>query len=307
MFLALQKTALGRKHGALLAARKAARLYVSTQFSRTVSVKEPNDNFVRPCQWLVWSRVRQVGLLVSHEEANHLIPILQAGDHGTAPCHLIVYAAPITRRMLHFNDLNYYSIPPLPADFKAPIWLKVELGLFAGRLYFRWDEHEEIMKYLGTTPKEQNDESGGAVVLSGFAEKPLVFIHDWLAIRRKGQDFEHTPMGFVTTSKPLSATHTFFSKTEKESDEVHPSSAPATFVKKEENDDDSCEDDDIAKEHLFKHDDVDGEDVFFDAEEDIDEENTFFDGKAYVHADAITEAEADKYEKKEKSRGKGRN
>jgi hypothetical protein len=37
-------------------------------------------------------------------------------------------------------------------------------------------------------------------------------VHEWLALRRKGQDFEHTPMGFVTTGKPLTENHPFFRK-----------------------------------------------------------------------------------------------
>jgi hypothetical protein len=37
-------------------------------------------------------------------------------------------------------------------------------------------------------------------------------VHEWLSLRRKGQDFEHTPMGFVTTGKPLTENHPFFRK-----------------------------------------------------------------------------------------------
>ena len=35
-------------------------------------------------------------------------------------------------------------------------------------------------------------------------------MHEWIALRRKGQDFEHTPMGFVTTGKSLTENHPFF-------------------------------------------------------------------------------------------------
>ena len=41
-------------------------------------------------------------------------------------------------------------------------------------------------------------------------KNPLAFLHDWLAIRRKGQEFLHTPMGFVCQDKPLTANHPFF-------------------------------------------------------------------------------------------------
>jgi hypothetical protein len=114
-----------------------------------------------------------------------------------------------------------------------------------------------------------------------FAEKPVAFLHEWLAIRRKGQDFEHTPMGFITTGKPLSADHPFFSADQK--DEQADAKFPGTFATQIEEDEESDDDEDHAKEHLFQRDEGDdGNDEFHDAEE-FDEGNTFFDSGAYVH------------------------
>lgn len=48
----------------------------------------------------------------------------------------------------HFNDFNFYSIPSLSASWEAPLWLKVEIGLFAGRLYFEYNEYALLCKYL---------------------------------------------------------------------------------------------------------------------------------------------------------------
>ncbi|KAF2745985.1 hypothetical protein M011DRAFT_527167 [Sporormia fimetaria CBS 119925] len=199
----LQQTAVGRKHGTLTAATMASSLYLSKQFSRVVKLTEPNDNFIRPCQWILWSPNREIALLVSPEEANRLLALLQR--HAAPACHLIVYAAPVTRKMLHFNSLDYYSVPTLPPIFEAPTWLKIQLGIFSGRLYFGWDEYEAMLAYLGVgNSKDDQTEGWGA-----FATQPLTFLHDWLAVRRKGQDFEHTPMGAVTTGKPLSSHHPF--------------------------------------------------------------------------------------------------
>jgi len=289
MFCALQKTALGTKHGTITASGTAARLYVSTQHTRTVSVKGPNDNFLRPCHWLLWSCTGEIGLLVSPEEANALVPILRRTSFDDSTCHLIMYSAPITRRMLHFNHLDFYAIPRLPTSFKAPMWLQVELGIFAGRLYFDWDEYGEIMAYLGI-PVSRIKGDGGAQPdrKEPFAEKPTAFLHEWLAVRRKGQDFEHTPMGFITTGKPLSADHPFFSSVEQEVGGDF--RLPTTLVSQIEEDDDDESDDgeDHAKEHLFQHDEGDdGHEVFHDAAEEFheDEENTFFNGGEYVHAE----------------------
>lgn len=286
MFCTLQKTALGVKHGAITAANTTAKLYVSTQFNRTVSINEPNDNFLRPCHWLLWSCAGGVGLLISREEANYLIPILRHAFVQNEPvCHLIIYAAPITRRMLQFNNMDYYAIPPLPTGFKAPTWLKVELGIFAGRLYFEWDEYEDIMSYLGIQTREDEDEQDlQTVPKEAFATKPLAFLHEWLSIRRKGQDFEHAPMGFITTGKPLSKDHPFFAgAANKEDDSEHHPVARLTKAN-DDTDDDSDDDDDNAKDHLFARDDGDDDEIFHDADEEFDnKENTFFDGGAYVH------------------------
>lgn len=284
MFCAIQKTAIGRKHGTITATGTAARLYVSTQYTRTVSVKEPNDNFLRPSHWVLWSRESEICLLISPEEANALIPILRHAYLQDPLCHLIAYSAPITRRMLQFNNLNYYAIPPLPAHFKAPLWLKIELGIFSGRLYFEWEEYQEIMSYLGIQVPKDDDDDVQSETREAFAEKPLAFLHEWLAIRRKGQDFEHTPMGFITTGKPLSANHPFFSSAEKdEGGNAKVPTAYATQVEEDDDDDESDDDEDHAKEHLFQNDEGDEEgEVFHDAEEELHEGNTFFGRDAQV-------------------------
>lgn len=148
--------------------------------------------------------------------------------------------------MLHFNDLRYYAVPSLPKSWTAPTWLKIELGIFAGRLYFEYTEYSDLCKFLGVRESEgkleeldsdellsaeqsaaysetreaeddTNDETETdpkSKQLQSFTAKPLTFLHEWLAVRRKGQDFAHTPMGYVCQGKPLTANHPFFSKVE---------------------------------------------------------------------------------------------
>ncbi|CAO2653039.1 Nn.00g024500.m01.CDS01 [Neocucurbitaria sp. VM-36] len=198
VFDALRMTALGQRF--ITDTTLTAGLYVSTQFLRTIDVEELNDNFLRPSHWILWSSYGQCAVIVSPEEADALLSILQHDRTEGTYAHLIVYAAPVTRRMLHFNDLTYYATPPLPSNFEAPLWLKVELGLFAGRLYFGFDEYSELMSYLSGSKRSEKR----------FAEKPLTFLHEWLALLRKGQDFEYTPMGFVAAGRPLTAEHAFF-------------------------------------------------------------------------------------------------
>lgn len=168
--------------------------------------------------------------------------------------------------MLRLNDLKYYTMPRLPDEWKAPEWLTLELGIFAGRLYFEWEEYEGVCRILGVnanawTLEEEDDLSleetvdaqthederdasssyaaahvdraseskqattGGEVSpiithlprpastrLKSFTRKPLSFMSEWLALRRKGADFMHTPMGLISQGKPLHADYSFFRK-----------------------------------------------------------------------------------------------
>lgn len=271
MFSALSQTALGRKRS--ISASMPSNLWVSAEFHRTVQAYQPNDVYVRPVQWVVWSFVSEKALIVSPEEANSLIPILR-GKAEPGGVHLVVYAAPVTRRMLHFNSLDYHATPPLPAGFKCPTWLSVELGIFSGRLHFEWHEYDEIRTYLGLKQDLSTDPNARP-----FAAKPLNFLHEWIDVRRKGQDFEHTPFGFVTTGKPITENHAFFQASSHEAhSDIQPRVARVGSGEQEEEDGegkDSDHDDDdefvAVAEHVDESEsddeDSDEEDIFEDARE----------------------------------------
>ncbi|OJD31253.1 p-loop containing nucleoside triphosphate hydrolase [Diplodia corticola] len=239
MFMCLRGTALGCKHR-INSKIITSRLFVSREFAKTVELRRQNDNFLRQVSWVLWSTETDTAMVVVPEEVELLIPLLRESKKPVT--HLLSYAPPVTRKMTHFNDLTYYSIPPMPRDWTAPAWLRTELGLFAGRLYFEYDEYAGMMKYLGLSQDDDDDndddepagpvdeptqpagrgddgkESDGVVRTKAahaavpFTAKPLTFIREWLAARRKGQDFAHTPMGFVCQGKPLAADHPFFAK-----------------------------------------------------------------------------------------------
>ena len=144
--------------------------------------------------------------------------------------------------MLHFDGLDYYAMPDLPTGWQAPTRLKIELGIFAGRLYFQFNEYSDLREYLGLgkgsaklaatidDPKTsaelfeteeavdditaEADINTRAEKAQSFTARPLTFLQEWLAVRRKGQDFTHTPMGHVCQGKPLTASHPFFTRRE---------------------------------------------------------------------------------------------
>lgn len=243
VFRLLSKTFLGRKYRvAAKSNHLESRLFVSAEFERTVRLYTDlsKDNFLRPVSWILWSQEFQTALVLIPEEAEHIIRMIHAG-RTHQHVHLVTYATPVTRSMLPFNDLSFYSIPSLPDSWIAPQWLKTELGLLAGRLYFEWDEYDALCKFFGVDedsmesmeleeedvhidqvdgPGEDGQDNechrpqqNGDVTqkkIKSFSARPLTFLQEWLAVRRHGQEFVHTPMGFLTQGKPLHANHPFF-------------------------------------------------------------------------------------------------
>ncbi|KAI0880451.1 uncharacterized protein GGS22DRAFT_84023 [Annulohypoxylon maeteangense] len=246
---ALARTALGRKYKVNYDI-SSSQLFISSEFERTVKliIESANDNFMRPVQWILHTGSPEAAIVVTPEEAEHLIQIIQETERGgqISPTRLLTYAAPVTRRMMHFNKLSFYSMPPISGDWQPSEWLATELGFFAGRLYFDWSEYHSICNMLGidlSTPgmdefdssemdtdqqtasgEVSSDPDGSQRVasnprpnsiptgqkLKGLTSKPYTFTQEYLAVRRRGQDFTHTPMGFLCNGKPLSEDSPFF-------------------------------------------------------------------------------------------------
>lgn len=149
----------------------------------------------------MWNPSNGTGLIVISEEAELLIPIIRAARKPKV--HLITYAAPVTKNMLHFNGLSYYVLPRLPGGYTVPDWLSIELGVFAGRLYINFSECAPLIKYLQLADK--------TIEHIGIpTHNPLAFLLEWLTVCRKGQDIMHTPMGYICQGRPLHENHPFF-------------------------------------------------------------------------------------------------
>lgn len=209
-FVALRQTAVGRRLGISESATRSE-LYITQDFSKTVVPEHsglPRDEYSRPVHWVLWSTVTSTALIVTDYEANTLIPMLRC----TSPpvVHLLTYAAPITKSMVIFDNLIFFSIPPLPANWRAPAWLVRDLGIFAGRTYFDYDsQYSAVCEALGLpfpTPRTADldrempfctDEGAHGGALEPFSPSPLLFMQEWLAVRRKGQDFSQTMMGEI--------------------------------------------------------------------------------------------------------------
>lgn len=146
-------------------------------------------------EWILWSPSTQIALVIIPEEVELLIPKLRLAQDETK-IHLIAYAAPITRAMVSFNQLRYYSLPPIPLNVKFPAWLKVELGILAGRLYTDYEEWKLMGDYIRGSQ-------------SGISISPT-FLLEWLGVRCRAHDVLHTPVGYICLGRAATETHPFF-------------------------------------------------------------------------------------------------
>ena len=221
-FVALRQTAIGRRLGVSDDATKS-RLFVTQDFSNVVVVEvgKPLDEYSRPVHWILWSVITNTALIISDFEADAILPLVRARIPPAT--YLITYAAPVTRSMLAFDTLKLYTIPSLPNDWHAPTWLVRDLGLFAGRLYFDFaTQSHALYRALAlpppaSTPADQPTELtemalwdelpyGDArpeINEGTFFNTPLPFLQEWLAIRRKGQDFSGSMMGRLVSGRRL--------------------------------------------------------------------------------------------------------
>ncbi|OGM50946.1 hypothetical protein ABOM_000731 [Aspergillus bombycis] len=201
----LYTTNLGLKYGSEVA-DLLPRLCVSSEFTKTVKLKpgEKRDEFMRPVTWLLCNIATEAIIIVTPEEAEELIPILRTTPAPSM--HLITYAAPVMKRMLHFDHLDYYAIPAFPAPWAIPDWLSLEVGIFAGKLYFAYTDYAYLVQKMQPGPGAQN--SNG--ILSTRRTAQSSFLEEWLVLRRQGQDISHTPMGYLCMNRSLSIDHPFF-------------------------------------------------------------------------------------------------
>lgn len=221
-FLALRQTALGRRLDISDNATKS-RIFVTQDFSSVVVVQwgKPLDEYSRPVHWLLWSTTTDTALIVSEFEADAVLPLIR--DQRPASTYLITYAAPVTRAMLPFDTLRLYTVPRLPTNWRAPTWLVRDLGIFAGRLYFDFnDQSHAVYQALGLPPPASKTEDlrveltemdlwhelpfgdGQQVTTQEpFSKNPLLFMQEWLAIRRKGQDFSQSMIGDLIRGRRL--------------------------------------------------------------------------------------------------------
>ncbi|KAK7996213.1 hypothetical protein PG991_015680 [Apiospora marii] len=235
-------TDIGAKH---IAARPSTNLFASSEFERTINLKQGrrNDSFMRPVEWILWSRLSETGVVIIREEAERLVDLLRGKVHPRV--YLVTYAAPVTKAMETLGQMTFYTIPSLPAGYNFPTWLPLEVGIFAGRLYLDFESWLTIDKQLRDDSTENDGKHKAGKLV---AENPRGFLLDWLSFRRRGQDVLYTPMGYLCQGRQLTKDHAFFSEANVESS---PRASPIDSEVSASDVDDSEDTDDASSEEEF--------------------------------------------------------
>ncbi|KAK9425871.1 hypothetical protein SUNI508_12849 [Seiridium unicorne] len=204
---ALARTAVGKKYEIT---QRGSNIFVSEEFLRTVYLhtheveRNDGDEYMRPVEWILWSRSSETAVIIIPEEAELLIHRLNS---QTGPqVHLLTYASPVSKQMVKLGQLGYCNIPALPMDYEFPSWLLVELGIFAGRLYLDYNEYVACKRLVEDGEVSPNTEVNAA--LASRDARGLLL--EWLTFRHRGQDVQHTPMGFLCLGRHVGQDHPFF-------------------------------------------------------------------------------------------------
>ncbi|GAP90198.2 hypothetical protein SAMD00023353_4200400 [Rosellinia necatrix] len=127
----------------------------------------------RPVEWIIWSPTTEIVPVVIPEDAEYFMEFLRNWQRAPRT-HPIAYAAPVTKTMVHFNRLEFYSYPDLPTGQTIPECIRIELGTLAGRLYVDQDEWKAVAEYVRGAVNDPDK----------IAAEPAAFLLKWLSIRR---------------------------------------------------------------------------------------------------------------------------
>ncbi|KAK7464063.1 hypothetical protein VKT23_006223 [Stygiomarasmius scandens] len=198
-------------------------LLCSVEFATTIKSTKPSvDEDMRSVTWIIsggFLEDRTPSLvLISPEEANKYRAAI---SWGHCKIHLHLYAPRVTQNQASFEDLRFYTIPPLKSDWIAPDpFMIMQLNLFSGQLYLRdWESYKELCLFLGLHLAGEKDldsteyESDGFIKpehrsermkqLCPFQTSPLPQLKKLFGARRKGSGYAFTHMGKILAGRSL--------------------------------------------------------------------------------------------------------
>ncbi|KAF9230956.1 hypothetical protein BU15DRAFT_68744 [Melanogaster broomeanus] len=197
-------------------------VFATADFCNTVQLKpgEKADDFLRAVNWAISSDVVQPPILVvvSPYEADKLLPKIRSSK----TVHLHIYTPRVVKSMPPCDDLNLYSVPPVPALWTPPWPLVDQLNVFAGQLYLRdYTTYIQLCRFLCLYTRDV--EADGDVEIQraddgfikpenrppraqyggSFQQSQIASLKTLFGLRRKGMPYTPTHMGKILDAQQL--------------------------------------------------------------------------------------------------------
>ena len=180
------------------AAELFGHLRVTMDFIRTVDRPQSGyyDSYLRPANWILASKQSAKPtdlLLVSQYEVNQLFDEIYA---SSAKVKLLTYEPRVTKFLRAVDLAPPGLVSPSVVSWQSlALGLRRELHLFAGQAYFStFEEYREfITNIIPANPAKP----------AVKAEQVFRFIKDWIAVRRKGQNFLPTHIGQMVSNRTI--------------------------------------------------------------------------------------------------------
>ncbi|KAK8018742.1 hypothetical protein PG991_007932 [Apiospora marii] len=189
-------------------------LLVTSDFAQTVvSSTWATNAFLRPVQWVLTfknPRPPYTMVILSPYEANKLLPLIEKSPH----VFLHMYLPRSNLAMPSLQDLQLYTTPALPPDWKPPQEAVMRLNLFAGQLYFdAYEDYKRTCEFLGLSYVPNRGDT--AVSIDGFVgqkqyrgcsfkQSPTVFLQFTMStVRHNRQDISKTHVGRMLAGEIL--------------------------------------------------------------------------------------------------------
>lgn len=177
------------------------------------------DQYLRPANWVISGIDSGDMIVISPFDANALLPSIRA----SAKVSLHTYAARVTRTMVPFDKLDFYTMTAAPGPRDIPISMIQSLNVFAGTLYLAsTDAADGLCGFLGVFNRrslfdsaldfraevdgfisEESRRDPDWPWFSPFKRSPLPYFKTVLTLRMRGQDYGHTHMGYIVSGRVI--------------------------------------------------------------------------------------------------------
>ncbi|CAE6491982.1 unnamed protein product [Rhizoctonia solani] len=200
-------------------------LFASSDFLQTVAQSRTDqlNEYMRPVNWIITGHA-DIRVVISPQEVNKLLPLIR----NSSVVRLHIYAPRVSRSMLSFSNLQFYSIPPVPKSLTRTGSLstaQLHLDLFAGQLYFScYQDYASLCASLGLFVRLRDEDPNVEIGTDGFISPehrvqlvdrrpeyfdcrftatPVPALKEFIGLRRKGMKYDLTHVGQIIHSRDL--------------------------------------------------------------------------------------------------------